>query len=310
MAFENTRKFDLKRIQRELNIHPRRIESLPITESELEKIYHDFQMNMFALEEIKSEILSRLNAELSNKVHSIRCRIKDPDHLAEKIIRNMCDKPDKYADINVDNYNKIITDLIGVRIIILDKGDWREVHNSLLQIFRNLPDRYIKLPEDTARNYDIYSKEANEKGNEFKNSYHAEKPVVYITSEDDRILYRDENLKVDNSKTHYQSIHYIIRYKSVYFEIQVRTLFEEGWLEFDHRIKYPYDQNNKRKQEFAGVLSSLAVAADRLISFYDESDFQNDSDNDIDKNGTMQLSAESTNREDGQTLEGKMKILF
>ena len=61
---------------------------------------------------------------------------------------------------------------------------------------------------------------------------------------------------------------------NIYFEIQVRTLFEEGWLEFDHLIKYPYDQNNRKKQEYANILSGLAIAADSFISFYEEDDFQ------------------------------------
>lgn len=310
MAFDDTKQFDLKRIQEEFNINPRKIENLQGKEAELEKIYNHYRLQESELEKIKSEVLTKLNAKLSGCVHSIRCRIKDSDHLVEKIIRNMTDNPKKYAGINADNYYKIITDLIGVRIIILDKRDWLEVHNSLLQIFRNLPDRYVISPEDTARNYDKYSEEANKEGKEFNNSYHAEKPVVYITSEDDRSLYKDDNLKVDNSKLYYRSIHYIIRYKWVYFEIQVRTLFEEGWLEFDHRIKYPYDQNNKRKQEYAGVLSSLAVAADKLISFYEETEFKNNSDDIIDEKETLLQSAENTNEEEVQTLDGKMKILF
>lgn len=86
-----------------------------------------------------------------------------------------------------------------------------------------------------------------------------------MTSIDDRELYQDPYLHLDASRSHYRSIHYIIRYKDLYFEIQVRTLFEEGWLEFDHRIKYPYNQSNKKKQEFLAILNSIVTAADRLI---------------------------------------------
>ncbi len=308
MAIEDAKEFDLKRIQQETNISNKSIVNFPIEVSELKKIYHDFQAHNAKLENIRTEILGILNDKLSGKVHSIRCRIKDADHLIEKIIRNVNGKPDKYAGLNVDNYNKIITDLIGVRIIILDKRDWREIHNSLLQIFRNIPERYVHSPEDIISNYEIYKKEANLKGKELENSYHAEKPVVYITSEDDRNVYIDENLRIDNSKTHYRSIHYIIRYKFVYFEIQVRTLFEEGWLEFDHRIKYPYDQNNDKKQEFASILSSLAIAADRLISFYDDADFNQKSSDNIDN--PEQEVREFVDEEKEQTLESKMQSLF
>lgn len=120
--------------------------------------------------------------------------------------------------------------------------------------------------------------------------------------------HKDENLKIDNSKTHYRSMHYIIRYKYVYFEIQVRTLFEEGWLEFDHRIKYPYDQGNNKKQEFDSILSSLAIAADRLISFYDSADFEQKFGSDIDEG--KQKTVANDSESEGQTLENKLKTLF
>lgn len=278
MGFNSTEELDLERIRREFNITEARIKELPIAKSELDKIYRNFQTDKPQLETIKSEILTKLNEKLSGKVHSIRCRIKDKDHLIEKIIRNIYDKPSKYQELSADNYYKIITDLIGVRIIILDKRDWREVHNSLLQIFRNIPERYAEEAKDIITQYDRYDQEANAEGKEFEHSYHAERPNVYITSRDDRELYQDDYLHIDDSKTHYRSIHYIVRYKFAYFEIQVRTLFEEGWLEFDHRIKYPYDQHNRKKIEYAGVLNSLAVAADRLIAFYDETDFKRDID--------------------------------
>lgn len=277
---------------------------------ELEKIYGDYQSSIpKTLETVKSEVLAELNKQLVGKVHSIRCRIKDKDHLIEKIIRNVSAKPEKYEDMNLDNYYKIITDLIGIRIIILNKRDWREIHESLLNIFRNLPDRYVEKPEDIIANYDKYEEEANSEGQVLANSYHAEKPVVYITSEDDRKIYQDSNLKVDNSKTHYRSIHYIVRYGSVYFEIQVRTLFEEGWLEFDHRIKYPHDQDNKKKNEFVSILNSLAVSADRLISLYDEMDFKQEPD-EIEEESALQQSLSGVDKSDTETLEGKMKLQF
>lgn len=310
MGFNDTEELDLERIQRELNIEEKAIRELSIPKSELEEIYRNFQLYIPKLEKIRSEILTYLNEKLSGKVHSIRCRIKDKDHLIEKIIRNIHNKPLKYEMLNAANYNKIITDLIGVRIIILDKRDWNEIHNSLLQIFRNIPERYAVQSKDIIENYDLYYYESNLQGEELKNSYHAEKPNVYITSDDDRKLYKDDNLQIDNSRTHYRSIHYIIRYKYVYFEIQVRTLFEEGWLEFDHRIKYPYDQHNSKKEEFASVLNSLAVAADRLIAFYDEADFQqNCSDNEEDGNESCETTC-TADEVDVLTYEEKMNLFF
>ena len=137
MAFETHEPFDLERIRKNLNIKPKSIDNFPIPISELEKIYDNYQANLSQLEMLRGEILATLNGELKGKVHSIRCRIKDADHLIEKIIRNVNCRPDKYKLISMENYNKIITDLIGVRIIILDKRDWKEVHQSLLKIFQN-----------------------------------------------------------------------------------------------------------------------------------------------------------------------------
>lgn len=310
MGFNSTEELDLEKIRREFNIAEARITELPIAKSELDKIYRNFQTNKLQLETIKSEILSKLNKELSGKVHSIRCRIKDKDHLIEKIIRNIYDKPSKYRELNADNYYKIITDLIGVRIIILDKRDWREVHNDLLRIFRNMPERYVEEAKDIITQYDLYDKEANAEGKEFENSYHAEWPNVYITSKNDRELYQDKYLRIDDSKTHYRSIHYIVRYKFVYFEIQVRTLFEEGWLEFDHRIKYPYDQHNRKKSEYAGVLNSLAVAADRLIALYDETDFKQDKGETTNEEKKFVGKLIDTNQTVDGTYEEKMISLF
>ncbi|MBQ2986555.1 MAG: RelA/SpoT domain-containing protein [Tyzzerella sp.] len=311
MAIEIEDKFDLDRIKRKFNISERYIMNSPVKEKDLEEIYNDFQANHGNLEQVKNEILGILNSRLDGEVHSIRCRVKDADHLIEKIIRNINKNPDKYSKINIGNYNKIITDLIGVRIIILDKRDWKNIHNSLLTIFRNIPDRYVCGPEDIISKYDEYKAEANPKTRAIENllagSYHAEKPVVYITSPDDKGIYVDEFLKVDDSKTKYRSIHYIIRYRFVYFEIQVRTLFEEGWLEFDHRILYPYDQNNPKKREYAAILSSLAVAADSLISFYEESCFQQEQVADeekIEKSEIEEIQSEE------QNLSGKMKQIF
>ena len=276
MALHSKPKFDLNHICKDYGIEWAEIANAPITNFQevLKSIFDDYILTTPELETLKVEILNILNKSLKGRFHSIRARVKDPEHLIEKIIRNVNGRPDKYSGISEDNYNKLITDLIGIRIIILNKHDWKEIHKSLLFIFNNQPDRYAEKPTDIEKNYDLYPYDESKGESKLTKSYHAEKPVVYITSEDDRNLYKDEYLTVDTAKLHYRSIHYIIRYGKIYFEIQVRTLFEEGWLEFDHRVKYPYDQNNTKKQEYVEILSSLAVAADRLISFYSEDDFK------------------------------------
>lgn len=263
--------FDLDRIAGNCALDEAYIKNTPISPAELKLIYDDFVICQPKFDNARSRILTVLNDELQGKCHSIRARLKDPDHLIGKIIRNVNEKPGKYGQISVNNYNKIITDLIGVRIIILNRRDWKKIHESLLTIFRNLPDRYANETNDLEIYFDKFP--AGNKTEWMKESYHAEKPVVYITSAADRTEYDAKYLRVDTSREHYRSIHYIIRYGTFYFEIQVRTLFEEGWLEFDHRVKYPNDRDNPKKAEYISILNSLAIAADHLITFYDEQDF-------------------------------------
>lgn len=101
----------------------------------MREIYNDYTRNIPILQKVRADILSVLNEELADKVHFVRGRIKAPEHLIEKIIRNRFDKLTKYGALNFDNYNKIITDLIGFRIIILEKTEWRAVHDTLLTVF-------------------------------------------------------------------------------------------------------------------------------------------------------------------------------
>lgn len=301
-------RFNLSRICAECAIDETTVAITPITPEELKEIYNDFVGAKSDFEEARAAILNILNKFLQGKVHSIRARVKNPDHLIGKIIRNVNEKPDKYAKISIENYNKIITDLIGIRIIILNKHDWREIHNSLLTIFPNMPERYIVRPSDIETNFDTYQVSDNK--DEWKaQSYHAEKPVVYITTEDDRNEYIDEYLRIDTAKKHYRSIHYIIRYGKFYFEIQVRTLFEEGWLEFDHRVKYPSDRNNAKKQEYIEILSSLAIAADRLIAFYheNEDDFKKDKKK---QKATTLSDTTGVSPPSCVTIQDKMKLKF
>lgn len=66
----------------------------------------------------------------------------------------------------------------------------------------------------------------------------------------------------------YRSLHYIIKYKGYYVEIQGRTLFEEGWSEIDHDIVYPYYQDDEMLSDFSTLLNRLAGMADEMSSYF------------------------------------------
>lgn len=312
MSLSHKKKYNQQSIRKIIE-DERLIDNCSIPESEIEKIYNDYEESFRSgeLEKTKNEILGIINKELPEYVHSTRGRVKDPEHLVEKIYRKSSTNVDKYSQISSKNYYKIITDLIGIRIIILDKRDWREVHKCLLKTFNNDSEKYARSANDLITNYEKYDIDVDEEPSRDKLllwSYHAEKPVAYGISDDDNEMYKDEYLDFKSSRSNYRSIHYIVRYGSFYFEIQVRTLFEEGWLEFDHRIKYPYDQSNEKKKEFAEILNSLAQTADRLISFYNEKDFKVLAKKESKEKNGITVSSEKDYLVD--SLEDKMKRLF
>lgn len=171
------------------------------------------------------------------KVHSVRLRIKDEEHLIDKIIRKKLANPKRKIDIT--NYLIEIRDLIGLRILHLFKEDWNTIHNHL------------------EKNFDL-----------------VEKPIAYIRK-GDLDIYKDNfsNNKCDVKEHNmgYRSVHYTIKtkpYKEEYFaEIQVRTIFEEAWSEIDHTLRYPSNKVNERLEEFLVLFNRVAGSSDEMGSF-------------------------------------------
>ena len=99
----------------------------------------------------------------------------------------------------------------------------------------------------------------------------AEMSKVHIRSGDSREIY-EKVLPPDAIKSRkiYRSVHYIIKYEGVYIEIQVRTLFEEGWGEIDHHIVYPYYEDDQLFQQYTGLLNRLTGLADEMSGFFRE----------------------------------------
>lgn len=51
-------------------------------------------------------------------------------------------------------------------------------------------------------------------------------------------------------------------------EVQLRTLFEEGWGEIDHHILYPYKVSDPMLTEFSELLNRLSGMGDEMASFF------------------------------------------
>lgn len=206
----------------------------------LEEIYDDYRENHYIrLQEKALQLVNELqkNENLlpdqeKGKIHAIFGRTKEPEHLIEKIIRKIGkEDSEKYRKISVNNYREIVRDLIGIRILVLAKEDWIA------------PDELIR-----------------KKFNQME-----ETPIAYVCY-GDREIYDHEKLYVEYTSKGYRSQHYIVRDQDDFVEIQVRTLSEEVFGEFDHKIRYPYRTQNKFLRRYSGIISKNASQLDDMIS--------------------------------------------
>ncbi len=203
----------------------------------LMQIAEDYESKMEVFQEIAVTYVNQLNS--LPQVHSVRYRLKDIEHLIEKIIRKAVEYEDLNIVYNVDTYLVEITDIIGIRALYVFKSDYLALHNEIIA-------RYKK-------NF-------------------CEKPQVKLREGDDKKIYsglRNVEFQVDSM---YRSIHYTIRAAKgeiiVPVEIQTRSIFEEGWSEINHKLLYKNNGLNIDEEillkQASSILSSLAGDCDTL----------------------------------------------
>jgi len=95
----------------------------------LTEIYNDYTSNQETLQATAKYLVDRLQP--APEVHSLKFRIKDSEHLIEKIIRKKIEDPTK--EFSVENYAHQITDLIGLRVLHLFKEDWLSIHKFITE---------------------------------------------------------------------------------------------------------------------------------------------------------------------------------
>lgn len=219
----------------------------------LNEIYEDYCYKKLILEHAAKDLIREMRDSNVEGIHSLRFRVKNEKHLIEKIIRNNIDGKAKYQDITIDNYYKKITDLIGIRILLLYKEDWIGFHNYITNSFEDNPKKYINITKKNCNYYD------NMEARHF-----AECPIAFLRF-GDKFIYNGY-IKTEYTYKDYRSIHYILKYKNQYCEVQVRTLAEEIYGEFDHNVRYPYKKENKFLKSYTSILSKVMVATDEMIS--------------------------------------------
>ena len=213
-----------------------KIKTAKLSWAVLEGIHDDYVKNhMGSLDSLSAIITSELMKV--EDAHSVRFRVKNAEHLIEKIIRKCLEEPER--KITIKNYLQEITDLMGVRVLHLFKESWISLHEYIINKWnlKENPTAYIRKGDS-----DIYSENAIANGCDVK-----------------------------EHKYGYRSLHYIIetqpsKYK-YYVEIQVRTIFEEGWSEIDHKIRYPYNIQNPIYTQYTSILNRLSGMSDEMGSF-------------------------------------------
>ncbi len=165
-------------------------------------------------------------------VHSVRMRLKDKEHLREKLRRKWKDGP-----ITPRNLFKKVTDLAGVRVLHVHTQQFEEINNA--------------IQEQISRGYWALN----------------EAPVANSWDPETTSYFRSLGLKAVTRDSYYSSIHYVIKPhkgSDLTCEIQVRTLFEEIWGEIDHALNYPSPTTNLACREQLRVLAKLSSTGTRL----------------------------------------------
>lgn len=225
-----------------------------ITWEELTRIEEDYHAWEGRLREIGKSFIDEYLYDIETAgIHSYRYRTKGTAQLLEKVVRKRRENPEKFALLDHTNYYKFVTDLIGIRVFFLYREDWKHFHRYLTSRFENDPALYI---QDRLKDFD----------EDPDHYYLAERPRAYKRTGDSKI-YDGNEIQIISDGI-YRSLHYIVKYKGQYIEIQGRTLFEEGWGEVDHDIVYKDAEDDEMLRDYSKLLNRLSGLADEMSSYF------------------------------------------
>lgn len=183
------------------------------------------------------EVFFKEHPDLNEKplpiIHSLKSRLKDPNHLYDKLKRKYA----KGIEINKTNIFSEITDFIGVRVLHLYQDQFQHINKAINDKITSGDWVFVETPK------------------------------AYTWDPEAKIYYDALGLNTEVKDSFYTSIHYLIKPNNpnqVCCEIQVRTLFEEIWGEIDHTINYPHQTDSIACKEQLRVLSKLVSTGTRL----------------------------------------------
>jgi ppGpp synthetase/RelA/SpoT-type nucleotidyltranferase len=201
----------------------------------LNEIYNDFNSYRNSYDSQAGFIADTLRTH--KKIHSVKSRVKEPERLIEKIIRKTPGRKEKHGSefqFTTENYKEEINDLIGVRAIHIFKEDWEDIHNFICSTW--------KVIEITAN----------------------------VREGDDTKRFDELDIQIHSRKSGYRSVHYLIEFfptsQKVIAEIQVRTIFEEGYGEIDHQLRYSHSEIPEVLALNLLLFNRIAGSADEMAS--------------------------------------------
>jgi ppGpp synthetase/RelA/SpoT-type nucleotidyltranferase len=155
-------------------------------------------------------------------IHTILYRIKDEERLIEKIDQENIVYRDNLKSITDKNFQELIGDIIGIRIICLRLSDIVKVETYLELLVEEKIFQLLREP-DHKRSFVLPIDPSETVPQNFNPRYSG-----------------------------YSSIHYQIKlgensdsseeFKRLHIELQLRTILEEAWGEIDHKYRYAYSR--------------------------------------------------------------------
>jgi len=198
--------------------------------------------NQPLVSQFQSQLLTSLqgSSDLMQHVHSIKGRLKDPEHLRDKLKRRAEDlrRDRKPFDVEPENLLTQINDLAGIRILHLYTRQIAKIDAALRNILHE--QRFSLLEGPFARTWD----------------------------DESRSFFAACGIETQESPSLYTSVHYVVGSASrtmITCEIQVRTLMEEVWGEVDHSMNYPHEVESLACREQLKVLARVTSSATRLV---------------------------------------------
>ena len=240
------------------------LEQEPCTERICKGIYERYDEAEEHLNAVKKNCI-----EMFDQIEGVYLksgRVKKKDSLLCKVIvkrwENIEAFDNKYYDLDEFNYDKIITDLVGIRLIINYRGKWADIHRKILNIFPLLEQRA----------YEERTLLEHLPGRQFQ----AEWPIAYYAQNDPIQEYKKEGLHVKLKAIGYRGIHYILSYQETYIELQLRRIYDEAWSECDHSYVYKKEENRSHEAlvQMSKILNRLThlsdILNDTMKSVYDK----------------------------------------